>query len=277
MIERDIIYQSIDYIIQHLDEEMTVEKIADHFHFSKFYFCRSFKKATGESLYAFIKRHKMEQSAVDIKLGKDKSITDVGMDYGYSPSNYSSAFKAHHALSPIAFRKSVGGKIAINPFYHEEPSRFDDFKAYDKKIKIQELSGYSAIYERVIGNYIELKDRWIQFINRHTTHMKPNTLMIERFYHDPTITGLTKCICDLCMTIDDHDQFDNVTTIEAGRFAVYRYEGSIKDIFLEVQGVFSVWLPNSKYEMDKRYALNIYRKMDIESAFVVMDLCIPIK
>jgi len=277
MIKREIINQSIGYIIQHLDEDLTVEKIADHFHYSKFYFCRSFNELTGESLYSFIKRLKIDQSAVDIKIEKHKPITDIGMDYGYSSSNYSTAFKNHHFMSPVEFRKAVSSTNAINPFYPDEFVEFDKFEAYDNKIKIQDLQEYTVIYERVIGNYIELKGKWIQFIDLYREYITPDTLMMERFYQDPSITDLTKCICDLCMTIDKNCRLNNVTEIREGKFAVYRYEGKIKDIFPSLQGIFNVWLPNSGYEMDKRYGLNIYRKIDVENEFVIMDLCIPIK
>lgn len=44
-------------------------------------------------MYALIKRLKMEQSAIVLKVEKEKTIIDIGLDYGYSASNYSSAFK----------------------------------------------------------------------------------------------------------------------------------------------------------------------------------------
>ena len=90
MITNKLVNQSIDYIMQHLEEEITVEDVANHCHFSKFYFSRMFKQETGESVYAFIKRLKMDQSALRLKIEKEKSITDIGEGYGYSSSNYSS-------------------------------------------------------------------------------------------------------------------------------------------------------------------------------------------
>jgi len=117
MITNELVNQSIDYIMRHLDEEISVEDVADHCHFSKYYFSRVFKEKTGESIYAFIKRLKMEQSAVRLKLEKDKSITDIGFDYGYSPSNYCSAFKKHHNISPAEFRKDMNTTCVPHPFY----------------------------------------------------------------------------------------------------------------------------------------------------------------
>ena len=89
---RELVSKSIDYIIRSLKDDLTVKSVADHFHYSEFHFARLFKAETGESVYAFIKRLKMDQSAIDLKLKHNKSITEIGSDYGYSPSNYSSAF-----------------------------------------------------------------------------------------------------------------------------------------------------------------------------------------
>ena len=105
MDRNQLVNQSIDYIMQHLDEDLSVESVADQFFISKYHFSRIFKAVTGESVYAFMKRCKVDQSAVDMKLNPEKSITDIGLDYGYSSSNYSSVFKKHHdSLYPGAHR-----------------------------------------------------------------------------------------------------------------------------------------------------------------------------
>ena len=66
-------------------------------------------------------------------------------------------------------------------------------------------------------------------------------------------------------------------TIAGGKFAVYRFEGLIADIYEAVQGVFNIWLPNSGYEMDERFGLHIYSEMNRDRQQVSMDLCIPVK
>ncbi len=277
MIKKELINRSIDYIIEHFDEDITVKDVADHFHFSEYYFSRSFREVTGESVYGFIKRLKMDQSAIDIKLVKDKPITEIGLNYGYSSSNYSSAFRKHHHISPAEFRKSTNVTAIQSPFYPEGLSGFDTFDGYAGRIQIQELEDVVVIYERNIGNYIELKDKWIQFMDAYQEYFNQNSLLIERFYNDPAITSLDSCIYDICITTDESCGLENLTTIKGGKFAVYRFEGDIRDIFGNIQGIFSVWLPASGYVMDERYAMNIYREMDRDHEFVIMDLCIPVK
>jgi len=79
------------------------------------------------------------------------------------------------------------------------------------------------------------------------------------------------------MTVDQSCSLDNITTIPGGKYAVYRFEGLIEEIFGAFQGIFTVWLPKSGYEMDERYGLEIYRAVDEYNRYVVMDLCIPIR
>lgn len=273
-----MINQSIDYILEHLNENITVKNVAGHFHFSEFYFSRVFKAETGESVYAFMKRLKMDQSAIDMKLKDSKSITDIGLDYGYSASNYSSAFKKHHSVSPVEFRKSVNKERVLNPFNPEKIAFFETYEDYAARIKIEEIADVRVIYERTIGDYYELKEKWIRFMETYKDYFNTDTVLIERFYDDPSIASPNNCICDLCISADKEIYVsDNVTTIKGGRFATYRFEGRIADIFCTLQGIFRVWLPKSGYEMDERYGLNIYRKINLNDDFVVMDLCIPIK
>ena len=68
MITNEVINHAIDYILQHLGEELSVDDVAAECHFSKYYFNRMFKEETGESVYAFIKRLKLEQSAFRLKI-----------------------------------------------------------------------------------------------------------------------------------------------------------------------------------------------------------------
>lgn len=277
MVTNELVNKAIDYIVEHLDEEISIEDVAAYCHFSKYYFSRLFKAETGESIYAFIKRLKLEESAIRIKLEKNKLITDIGIDYGYSSSNYSSAFKKHHNISPAEFRQGTNSNYVPHPFYQDKLAKFQSFQDYDKKIEIKDLEDFFVIHERHIGNYIELGKNWFEFLEKYKSYIKKDTLLIERFYDDPAITDVKQCLYDLCITVKKDCPLENVTTIEGGKFAVYPFEGAVEDIFVAFQGVYNIWLAGSSFEMDERYGLDIYRSMDRENMQVVMDLCIPIK
>jgi len=263
--------------MQHLDEEISVEDVANHCHFSKYHFSRIFKAETGESIYAFIKRLKMEQSAFRLKIEKNKSITEIGFNYRYSPSNYSSAFKKHYNISPAEFRKGMNTSFVNHPIFPDKLARFKSFAEYNQRITIQEINDLVVIYERHIGNYIELGKNWCDFTEKYKDYLQADTLLIERSYDDPSITSIEQCLYDVCMTVDENCSLDNVTTIPGGKYAVYQFEGRIPEIFAAFQGIFHIWLPGSGYEMDARYGFEIYRAVDNDNMCFVIDLYIPIR
>ena len=276
MDRKKLVNQTIDYIMQHLDGDLSLDALSAQFYISKYHFSRIFKEETGESVYAFIKRCRVDQSAVDLKLNPAKAITDIGLDYGYSSSNFSSVFKKHRSLSPAEFRQSVPTETMAVPFAPERAARFKTAEEYGTQIEIQEFDDFLVLYERFIGNYGDIEMNWYQFLDKYKALLNEKTTLMERFFHDPAITSPSQCICDICMTVDPDCGLDNVMRIKGGTWIVFHFSGEIKDIFESLQGVFNVWLPQSGYRMAQRYGLNLYRRIDRDSHRVTMDLCIPI-
>lgn len=277
MIKKSLINKSIEYILNHLDEDISIEDVANHCNFSKYHFSRMFKEETGISIYSLIKRMKMDQSAVSLKVEKDKTITEIGIDYGYSSSNYSSAFSKQHSICPVEFRKAMNSTGIVNPFCPNQYKTFKSFEHYEEKIIIQNLDGFRVLYERYIGSYSEIGVNWFSFMDRYKTSIKPDTVLIEKSYDDSSITEVDKCIYDLCITVDEDVKLENVTTIKGGKYAVYRFNGYIQDIFATFMGIFNIWLPHSGYKRDERYGLGIYHNIDRKNNHVTMDLCIAVK
>lgn len=271
-----VVNKAIDYIIENLNWEINVEDVASYCNFSKYYFSRVFKAEVGEGIYSFIKRLRLERSA--IKLGSDtgRSITDIGLDYGYSSSNYSSAFKKQHNLSPAKFRDLRKPLELEHPFYNFTVE-YGDFDFYDRKIEVKELCDFTVLFKRYIGNYKTMADNWQDFFSTYSNLITAETLFIEVTYDDPVITDLDRCIYDICMTVNSQSDHDNIKLINGGKFAVYSFSGGVEEIFQAYKGIFNIWLPASKYVLDDRVGFDIYRKADCENNYFEMDICIPLK
>lgn len=277
MIRSEVINRGIDYIISHLNDDISIEDVAKHCNYSKFYFCRMFKDETGQSLYAFIKRLKMNQSAISLQLENGKSITDIGLDYGYSSTNYSQAFHQHHKVSPSEFRRETNGVYFQSPFYQDDTRGYQSFDELNKKVTLQTLEKITVAYERYIDNYISIKDKWKLFLEKYSDHIDANTQFIERAMDDPTITDLNMCTYDLCFTINRKCTLNNISIISGGLYACYSYKGPVEGIYTAVQEMVHGWLPYSSYEKADRFALNMYRKMDTQNLYVEMDVCLSVK
>ena len=86
-IRRAVINKAISFIFDNIDEEITVDDVAKHCCYSKYHLMRMFKEDTEEALYQFMKRVRLERSAWRLKVERNKKISEIGVDYGYSSSN----------------------------------------------------------------------------------------------------------------------------------------------------------------------------------------------
>lgn len=278
MITNETINQAIDFILQHIEEELTLEDVASHCHFSKYYFSRLFKEQTGESVYGFIKRVKLEQSAFRLKVEQSRPITEISADYGYSSSNYSSAFKQHYQMAPIVFRKGSRRHSMEHPFFHHEQWQVESFEECDEKITIEEIPAYHVIYERRFGSYENMSADWNRFIERYREYITEDTKFLERTYDDPAVTCLENCLYDIGMSVDKSCPLENIVRIQGGRCIVYHFKGHAKHIYAAYQTIFLVWLPKTSYEMDAgRSLIDIYHLVDCDTMYMELDICVPIK
>lgn len=277
MITNEYINRAIDYILNHIDEEITVEDISNYCCFSRYYFSRIFKMETGESIYEFIKRVRMERSAFRLKVEKDRSITDIGSAYGYSSSNYSSAFKKHHNMPPYKFRRSIVHKSMMNPVFRNTQTELLTWQECSEKISVEMFEDCTVIFERYKGSYGDLSVHWGAFLDKYKEYITERTRILERSYDDPAITLPDKCLCDICIDAPAGCTLENICTIKGGRFAVYHFSGPVEHIYSAYQNLFSVWLPQSKYKIDDSYGFEIYKKTDCGSMHMDIDICIPVK
>lgn len=275
-----VINRAISYIFDNLDEDITVEDVARHCAYSKYHLTRMFKEDMDEALYQFIKRIRLERSAWRLKVEKEKSITEIGGEYGYSSSNFATAFKKHLKLSPADFRKASEQMVEESSFSHG--ITMDELEDAEKKITIEYLDSFTVIYERKRGNYHKLPEEWCKFIEKYREFASEDTLYIECTIDDPSITDENNCMYELCQTISpSHPALRENSAIlthdfTGGKYAIYHFEGFPQFLFMVYQEIFCRWLSRTGNCLDERPILDIYREVR-EDGFMKIDICFPLK
>ena len=89
----------IDHVSAHLAEDLSLEGLARVAAFSPFHFHRIFRAISGETLFAFVQRLRLERAASALRYHGDRSILAVALDHGFSSAaTFARAFKAHFGM-----------------------------------------------------------------------------------------------------------------------------------------------------------------------------------
>ena len=103
------IQSAIDYIEDHITEELDFNDIAARAACSAFYFQRIFGALCGLTLGEYIRSRRLSLAGNDI-VSTDEKVIDIAMKYGYSsPDSFTRAFTAFHGITPTEARQRKAG------------------------------------------------------------------------------------------------------------------------------------------------------------------------
>lgn len=114
--EREHIGRVVDYIEEHLKEELDNRLLADIAGYSEFHFLRLFRGCVGLTPADYVRKRRISEIVRRIGLDK-RPICDIAFEYGFnSKENFTRAFKKEHKILPTEF-KSAGCSLRLfQPF-----------------------------------------------------------------------------------------------------------------------------------------------------------------
>ena len=109
------IQQAVNYMEEHLMDEINYEDVAEHVHISSYEFHRAFSFLTGMTANAYIKSRRLSLAGKAI-VETDAKITDIALEYGYeTPESFTKAFTRFHGIAPTAARNESAKLVLFNP------------------------------------------------------------------------------------------------------------------------------------------------------------------
>lgn len=98
--------QAIDYIQDHLAQEISLNELADYLGMSRYYFCRLFKQSIGLSPYQYVIQQRVER-AKQLLIQGHMSISDIAIACGFAhQSHLNRHFKRLIGVTPKTLFKS---------------------------------------------------------------------------------------------------------------------------------------------------------------------------
>jgi len=236
--------KAIVYIQLHLDEKLTLDKLAKVASISRFHFHRLFHAYVGETVHQYVRRLRLEQAAGRLKR-TEESITSIALDSGFeTPSSFTKAFRQLLGQSPREFRLSKMQKCNV----HKE----DKLNQEPDIIKLPDLP---VLFTRRTGSYFSSpKEAWctiIEFVKKKGLYGKG-----VRYFgfglDDPDVTDEEKLRFDACI-LPPHEVAPEgdlgTQTIKGGTYAVFLHKGPYDRLGDSFAAVYRHWVPSCGYQL----------------------------
>lgn len=107
--------KAIDFMEEHLTEDISAQDVAECVYISPFFLQRGFSVLTGCGISEYLRGRRLYLSALDLINSEDKVI-DIAMRYCYdTPESFTKAFTRFHGSSPSDIRKGIGSIRSFLP------------------------------------------------------------------------------------------------------------------------------------------------------------------
>ena len=104
---------AIDYMENHLGDNINAQDVADHVFLSPFFLQKGFSLMTGYGIGEYIRNRRLYLAALDLTETKDKVI-DIALRYCYeTPESFTKAFSRFHGVTPSQVRDGAAVRVFL--------------------------------------------------------------------------------------------------------------------------------------------------------------------
>ncbi len=270
--------QSMNYIEEHLTDEIDYEQLGRIACCSAYHYQRMFTYMAGITLAEYIRRRKMSLAAVDLQGGNMK-ILDVAEKYGYrSPTSFNRAFQAFHGIAPSAVKNEGVSVKSFSPIVF----RIAVKGANEMNYRIETKDAF-----RIIGVSAPLDQE-----------IENNFMVVPKMWQDAVVNGTIQKLAGMmdampmgllgvsaCNDTEQWKYFIAVSstkesgefeeyTVPASTWAIFSGSGTNQSIQELEQRIITEWLPTSGYEYANAPDIEVYLNPDPQNA--IYEVWIPV-
>ncbi len=288
------IQTAIDYMEEHILENINYEAVARQVHISSYEFHRAFSFLTGITANAYIRNRRLSLAGREI-METDAKITDIALKYGYeTPESFTKAFTRFHGIAPRLARDESAKLVLFNPLVIK--ITVEGGKSMDYRIiqtKEQKFIALARSFKNEIINDEEnhdIPDFWGECHEKNLVEPIRNLRPVGKrdLYGlcSPTKEGESTFEYGIGVLIDDEtEEFNSAEMEKAGyriwnvkpaTYAVFDCIGDNGDCITDAWSMFyKEFLPQMGYEAEAQTDYEIYYEKGKSGLFC--ELWIPIR
>ncbi|MBV7328240.1 AraC family transcriptional regulator [Chloroflexi bacterium TSY] len=277
------------HIQTHLEDNLSLEALAQQADLSPFHFHRIFRATIGETVKQYVQRLRLERAAYFLKI-QDASIIDVAVCLGYqSHETFTRAFRRQFGIAPKEYRTAhrfvaynkVPDDSALKQPLNEQTTSFSI-----SRVHVCMLEPIEVAFIRHLGAYTETDlssfDKLIRWIQEKGFYDGQN-LLIGIGHDDPTVTPEEKVRFDACIEVPKPDKADGeigFQTIPEGAYATVTYVGPYgAAMYQAYEYLFHQMQDHKRYNLVGLPAIEIYRTTQINPEYTLnqTDIYLPVE
>ncbi|XCP86652.1 GNAT family N-acetyltransferase [Roseburia hominis] len=170
---------AIQYIENHLQEELDLETVAKAVHYSKYHLHRIFSDTVGLTLHDYVKRRKLTEAAKLLVLS-DKPILEIALIAGYeSQQAFSDIFKTMYKKSPSQYRaEKVFYPLQLRYVLNENPTNWEEDNWQEKNLFAtnEDIPKWMELVHLVIDGFPHLDET--QYLGQLRQYIKNKRALI---------------------------------------------------------------------------------------------------
>lgn len=286
------IRKAVDYMEEHLEDDISAQDVADQVFASSFFFQKGFSVMTGYGISEYIRNRRLYLAALDLRKTNEK-IIDIAYRYRYeTPESFAKAFSRFHGASPSQVREGA----PIKPFL---PLKIEitihGGNKMDYRIKTMvgfKMIGFAGVFDGETA-YIEIPKFWDEIRVKYANNVwKGNAPAnaIEKAIADNSIGEYGVCVDDIgCGSFryivagiyKSGEVPEGLTVYELpdSDWAIFDCFGPNPKALQEVNTkIFREWMPgNPDFEFPGRVNIEWYGEEDPNSPDYHSAIWIPVK
>jgi AraC family transcriptional regulator len=249
----------IDYIEEHLTEDISLEIISEYAGVSDYHFRKIFFYLSGMTLSEYIKNRKLSEANKDLLNGE--RVTDVAFKYGYqSMDGFTRAFKKWSGFLPsdvikksiiksfpqLSFVITVKGGVSMK-FRIEDKPAFN-LVGVSRRVPMQ----FEGVNNEIVKLAQSITDE--QKEEMHSLqNLEPYEIVNASYDADYNFLKEEGDLTHLIGVLTTEDKVSDILEkipVEACTWAVFPNEGPFPSTLQDTMArVYSEWLPTSDYEV----------------------------
>lgn len=262
--------QSMEYIEEHLADEIDYEQLGRIACCSAYHFQRMFTYMAGVTLAEYIRRRRMSLAAVDLQSG-DGRIIDIAEKYGYqSPTAFNRAFQAFHGIAPSAVREEGAAVKSFSPIVFKITVKGASEMNYriETKEAFRIIGISSPLHNGIEQNFEIVPKMW------QDAAESGKIQMLAGMMDAPPMGLLGVSACNdaeqwkyyIAVSSTKESEVFEEYIVPASVWAVFAGEGTNQSIQELERRIITEWLPTSGYEYANAPDIEVYLNPDPQNA-----------